>query len=208
MLPHRNFIIVISSPSGTGKSSIIDEIRKRDNGLSFSVSATTRKPRASEVDGKNYYFLTEEEFSRKVGADEFLEHADVFGNQYGTLKNEITRRFDESLDVIMDVDWQGNRQISSKMDRSELLRIFLLPPTMKELERRIRKRNLDNDAVVNRRLGEARNEIVHFSEYDYVVVNNDFEKSVSDVSALITAKRIGNVLKDELNSFIRNLCDQ
>ncbi|MDR1494491.1 MAG: guanylate kinase [Rickettsiales bacterium] len=205
MLSYKNFIIIISSPSGVGKTSIIDEIRRRDNNIKFSVSATTRSPRANEVNGKNYYFLDSGAFLKKIDNDEFVEHASVFGNHYGTLKSEITKRFNEGYDVIMDVDWQGNRQISSKIDRNELLRIFLLPPDMETMKNRIRKRNLDDKVVIDRRIAEAKSEIEHFDEYDYVVINDDFEKSVSEVSALISAKRIGNVSNDELRRFVNGL---
>ncbi|MDR1426124.1 MAG: guanylate kinase [Rickettsiales bacterium] len=205
MLPYKNFIIIISSPSGAGKSSIIDEIKKRDEKLSFSISATTRSPRANEVDGENYHFLTGEEFSKKVKNNEFLEYVDVFGNSYGTLRSEITTKFEKGLDVIMDIDWQGNRQISSKMDRSELLRIFILPPSLEELSYRIRKRNLDNEATIERRISGARNEIAHFGEYDHVVINDILDVSVSEVSALIMAKRIENTKKSELDGFVEKL---
>jgi guanylate kinase len=205
VLSYKNFIIIISSPSGVGKTSIIDEIRRRDNNIKFSVSATTRSPRANEVNGKNYYFLDSGAFLKKIDNDEFVEHASVFGNHYGTLKSEITKRFNEGYDVIMDVDWQGNRQISSKIDRNELLRIFLLPPDMETMKNRIRKRNLDDKVVIDRRIAEAKSEIEHFDEYDYVVINDDFEKSVSEVSALISAKRIGNVSNDELRRFVNGL---
>jgi guanylate kinase len=207
VLPYRNFIIIVSSPSGVGKTSIIDEIRKRDGKIDFSVSATTRKPRANEVNGKNYHFLDSGTFLRRVENDEFIEHAVVFGNYYGTLRNEVTKRFEEGHDVIMDVDWQGNRQIAAKLDSSELLKIFLLPPDMKTMEGRIRKRNLDDKATIDRRIAEARNEIAHIEEYDYVVINDDFEKSVGEVSALITAKRIGNVFQEELRRFVASLQD-
>jgi guanylate kinase len=207
MFLYKNFIVLISSPSGAGKTSIIDELRKRDERLKFSVSATTRKPRENEIEGKHYYFLDPETFNRKVENNEFLEDALVFGNHYGTPMSEIKSKFENNFDVIMDVDWQGAQKISKKMAPSELLKIFILPPSMDALEERLKKRNSDDPATVAKRINEARNEIEHFSEYNYILVNDNFEETVSRLEALIVTKRTENVLKKELSDFVHRLLE-
>jgi guanylate kinase len=205
MFHHKHFMTIISSASGVGKSVIIGEVKKADGNLKFSVSATTRKPRSGEVDGEHYHFLSQDVFLDKVQKEEFLEYATVFGNYYGTLRQEIYSKFAEGFDVIMDIDWQGNRLISSQMNQEELLRIFILPPTMVALEERIRWRNEDEEAVIVRRLKEARNEISHYQEYDYVVVNDDLETSIKEVESLISAKRLGNTIESDVVDFVNKL---
>jgi guanylate kinase len=206
MFPYKNIIVILSSPSGTGKSSIISEVMKGDGNLRFSVSATTREPRANEADGEHYYFLNRETFTDKIHNNDFLEYATVFGNYYGTLMSEIENNFREKHDIIMDVDWQGARQITGRVKRSELIKIFILPPSMKELETRLLGRNADDKISVARRMEEAKNEIKHFNEYDYIIVNDSFDKTVRDVKSLILAKRIGNIIKSEIRSFAKGLC--
>ena len=140
MLKYKNFTIIISSPSGAGKSTIVKKIREWDKKIGFSISATTREARPGEVNGVNYHFFTVEEFKKKIYNDEFLEYAQVFDNFYGTLRSEIEAKFKEDCDVLMDIDWQGAEQISNKLDKNRLLKIFILPPSLKELENRLKSR--------------------------------------------------------------------
>ncbi|MDR2778292.1 MAG: guanylate kinase [Rickettsiales bacterium] len=206
MFSYKNIIVVISSPSGTGKTSIIREVIKRDDNLRFSISATTREPRANEVDGEHYHFIAREEFTDRIHSNDFLEYATVFGNYYGTPMNEIERNFKEKHDIIMDVDWQGARQITARVKKSELIKIFILPPSLEELRIRLKNRNTDSKISIARRMDEAKNEIKHSKEYDYVVVNDNFERVIDDVRSLILAKKIGNTIKSEVRNFIAKLC--
>ena len=206
MLPYEHFLIVLSSPSGTGKSTLAKMLLDKYNNIKLSTSATTRKPREGEIDGFHYYFLSQEEFDRRVANDEFLEYAGVYEKSYGTLKSQVEDKFAAGNDVLLDIDWQGNRLVSEKIkDKSKIIRIFLLPPSVEELSNRLNGRGTDSAEVIAKRMADAKNTITHFSEYDYVIINDNLDAAFEELCALIDAKRIENVKKDELNKFVDGL---
>lgn len=205
MLKYKNFTIIISSPSGAGKSTVVKKIREWDKKIGFSISATTREPRPGEVNGVNYHFFSLEEFKKRIYNEEFLEYAQVFDNFYGTLRTGIEAKFKEDCDVMMDIDWQGAQQISKKLDKNRLLKIFILPPSLKELENRLKSRAQDSLDVIKKRLAKAKDEINHCFSYDYVIVNDNLDKTVEEVKSIITTKRIANTIKEELTNFVKNI---
>jgi guanylate kinase len=205
IIHYLNFIIAISSPSGAGKSTITRRLLEWDSSIKLSVSATTRKPREGEVDGVDYYFLTKDEFEKEIKNNNFVEYAKVFDNYYGTLRREIESKFDNGKDVILDIDWQGVRLVSDQIDAKRLLKIFILPPSIKELENRLRARGKDNNDVIENRMKRARDEISHFNEYDFVVINDNLESAIEQIKSIIIAKRLENVKQDALEDFVNNL---
>ena len=205
MLKYKNFTIIISSPSGAGKSTVVKKIREWDKKIGFSISATTREPRPGEVNGVNYHFFSLEEFKKRIYNEEFLEYAQVFDNFYGTLRTGIEAKFKEDCDVMMDIDWQGAQQISKKLDKNRLLKIFILPLSLKELENRLKSRAQDSLDVIKKRLAKAKDEINHCFSYDYVIVNDNLDKTVEEVKSIITTKRIANTIKEELTNFVKNI---
>lgn len=205
MIEYINFIIILSSPSGAGKSTITKRLLEWDNNIQMSVSATTRKPREGEVNGVHYYFLSKEEFEKEVGEGGFVEHAKVFDNYYGTLKREVESKFADKHDIIFDIDWQGARQVSDVYEGKKLLKIFILPPSIVELENRLRSRGQDSDEVIKSRMERAKQEIEHFNEYDYVIVNDNVDKAFEEIKSLIIAKKLANVEQGALESFVNNL---
>lgn len=206
MLPYEHFLIVLSSPSGTGKSTLTTMLLEKYKNIKLSTSATTRKPREGEIDGFHYYFLTQEDFDKRVANDEFLEYAGVYGKSYGTLKKQIEDKFADGNDVLLDIDWQGNMQVSKKVkDSSKIIKIFLLPPSISELSRRLNDRGTDSQEVINKRMADAKNTISHYNEYDHVIINDDINKAFEELCSLIEAKRIENVKKDSLKNFVNAL---
>lgn len=206
MLPYEHFIIILSSPSGTGKSTLTQMLLDKYNNIKLSTSATTRQPREGEIDGFHYYFLTQDEFDKKVANNEFLEYAGVYGKSYGTLKSQVEDKFATGNDVLLDIDWQGNRLVSEQVkDKSKIIRIFLLPPSVKELENRLTSRGTDSAEVIAKRMADARNTISHYNEYDYVIINDSLELAFEELCGLIDAKRLANVKKDKLEEFVGQL---
>ncbi len=181
-------MLVLSSPSGAGKTTIARRLLEREKGLTMSVSATTRPPRPGETDGKDYRFVDEEAFERMVGAGEFLEHARVFGNRYGTPRQPVEAALAAGRDVLFDVDWQGTQQLSANAG-DDVVSVFILPPSTAELEKRLRERAQDSADVVRARMSRASSEMSHWAEYDYIVVNRDIDDSVARVEASLTAER-------------------
>lgn len=181
----RGKLYVISGPSGAGKGTVCHELLKDINN-EFSVSMTTRQPREGEVEGKHYYFVTKEEFVANIEQDGFLEHAEVFGNMYGTPRSEVLRRLEKGRNVILDIDVQGGLQVKAAMP--EAVMIFILPPDLEVLESRLRGRGTESEEVVQRRLSQALNEIKLIGEYDYYVVNNDMEETFAKVKSILTAE--------------------
>ena len=204
MLEYENFLIIISAPSGTGKTTLINKILESEENIQLSVSATTRDKRNGEVDGIDYYFLTKEEFESKIKNDEFLEYADVFGNYYGTLMSQINEKFNNGKDVFLDIDYQGAEKISNKIEATKLLKIFLLPPSMNELKHRLISRGRDKIEDIEKRLEKAKLEMKHSINYDYVVINDNFEETVNIIRSIINSKRIKNTKGEKLDSFIEN----
>lgn len=184
-------VVIMSGPSGAGKSTVCQKMFARRSGIGFSVSCTTRQPRPGEIDGVHYYFLTMEEFKKRVTAGEFLEWAEVHGNCYGTLLSEVGPRVMAGEDVVLDIDVQGHDQIVERIRQqpwgAALLSVFLVPPSYAELERRLRGRGTDSEEAIIRRLGNAKGEMQHWRDYDYVVVNGDAEEASREFEAIIMA---------------------
>jgi guanylate kinase len=185
----RGVMLVLSSPSGAGKSTICRALLAEDSALRLSVSVTTRPPRAGEVDGRDYHFVSLERYREMVEGDELLEHARVFDNFYGTPRQQVEDELSAGRDVLFDIDWQGTQQLTDKVPQ-DLVRVFILPPSTEELERRLRTRAQDPDDVVQRRMAKAADEMSHWAEYDYIVVNTDLDVAIARVRSILTAERL------------------
>ncbi len=203
-LQRRGLMLVLSSPSGAGKTTISRLLLEREDDLTLSVSATTRKMRPGETDGKDYFFVTPEKFAEMVEGDELLEHATVFDNRYGTPRAPVEQALSNSRDVLFDIDWQGTQQVSAKAP-NDIVRVFILPPSLEELERRLYARAQDSEEVVKGRMAKAADEMSHWAEYDYIIVNESVEKSVADVQAILSAERLKRDRKPGLDGFVRGL---
>ena len=186
----KGLLIILSSPSGAGKSTLTQRIKSWDENCVFSISATTRKPRKGEQNGKDYYFISEDEFHKKVSNSEMLEHAEVFGNLYGSPISPVLSSIDSGNNVLFDVDWQGSQQIKNSRLGEFVLSIFILPPSIKELESRLKLRNQDSDEVILNRMAKSVEEISHWPEYDYVLVNDDIDKTEEKLKTIINAERL------------------
>ena len=202
-LKRRGLLFVLSSPSGAGKSTIARLLLGADDGIALSVSATTRPMRPGEVPGRDYHFVDDQEFDRLVEAGEFLEWAHVFGRRYGTLASEVRKSIENGCDVLLDIDWQGTQQL--KQVDPDIVRVFILPPSMAELERRLRARGTDSEEVIARRMERAAAEISHWAEYDYVLINNDAEKCRELVHNILKAERLKATRRVFLHDFVREL---
>jgi len=185
---YRPLICIISAPSGSGKSTLVNELLKLVPGLDFSISYTTRPSRGSEQNGKQYYFVSREVFEQMIRNDEFLEHANVFGNYYGTARRFLREAGEKGRDLLLDIDVQGAEQMKRKLP--EAVSIFVLPPDRKTLERRLRKRSEDAEEVIARRLVTATREIGNYDKYDYILINDDLEESIENLQAIVLAKRL------------------
>ena len=194
-------MLVISSPSGAGKSTIARELLAGDGELTMSVSATTRPPRPGEVDGKDYVFVGKEVFERMVAEERLLEHATVFGNRYGTPREPVEAALRQGRDILFDVDWQGTQQLKQNA-RADLVSVFILPPSHAELERRLHSRAQDSDEVVRHRMAKAAAEMSHWPEYDYIVVNRVIEEAVAGVRAILAAERLRRDRQLGLSDFV------
>ncbi len=181
-------LILVSAPSGAGKTSLVKAALERDDNLVVAVSHTTRTRRSNEKDGVNYHFVSDDEFNAMVAADGFLEHANVFDHQYGTSRAEVDKRLGEGCDVILEIDWQGADQIRAAAP--ETASIFIVPPSLEELRERLESRGEDSEASMSRRLSEAQLEISQAPKYDYIVVNDDFDQAVGDMQSLFRAIRL------------------
>lgn len=197
----RGLLFVISSPSGAGKSTLSNRLMGMHPELTLSVSATTRSPRTGEVDGTHYHFLSREDFEQRRAAGWFYEHAEVHGNLYGTPKDHVLEILDSGRDVLLDIDWQGAQQLLQQAD-TEVVSVFILPPSMPELEARLRKRAQDSEDVIERRLLGAAEEISHWLEYQYVLVNNDIEDTLSTLDAILRAERQKRFRQPWLTAFV------
>lgn len=195
----------MSSPSGAGKTSISKKILQKDNKISLSISCTTRPKRKGEVNKKDYIFLSEEDFQKKIKSGDFLEYASVFGNRYGTLRQTVSRFFNKKKDVLFDIDWQGYQQL--KQSGMEIVGIFILPPNKKELIRRLKNRGRDTTEEMKKRMSLAQDEISHFPEYDYVVVNNDLDSCVTKIQNIIIAERHKKSRQFNLTEFVNKFRD-
>ena len=177
---NRGLVLIISSPSGAGKTTICKKLIEEVNNLNLSVSVTTRLKRSDEVDGKDYFFRSDKEFDDMVTQEKFLEHAKVFDHSYGTLKSEIDTKIINGINVIVDIDWQGTRQIEQHIP-DDIVKIFILPPSIKELEKRLGARATESQDSFKKRMSEARKEISHYSEYDFIIINKDIQESVNKI---------------------------
>ena len=206
-LPRRGLMFVLSSPSGAGKTTLAARLLAADNLLTLSVSATTRAARPGEVHGRDYFFVSEEEFFAMRERREFLEWAYVFGNYYGTPKQAVIEILERGCDVLLDIDWQGAQQLHQHRDK-DVVSIFILPPSMTELESRLRKRAQDTDAVIQGRLEGAADEITHWAEYDYVLLNDDFDATAAKMDTILRAERLKRFRQTWLTEFVGQLLSQ
>jgi guanylate kinase len=200
----RGLLIVLSSPSGAGKSTISRMLLNTDNDVTMSVSATTRPKRPGEVDDVDYHFVDDAEFDRLIAAGDFVEWAPVFGYRYGTPKAPVKDALRGGRDILFDIDWQGTQQLHAAMGE-DLVRIFILPPSLAELERRLRERGTDSEEVIADRMQRAAGEISHWAEYDYVLINNDAEKCRELVHNILKAERLKATRRVFLHDFVREL---
>lgn len=204
-LPRRGLMFILSSPSGAGKTTIAKKLLAAEAGaVAMSVSVTTRPMRPGEVDGRDYHFTQEAEFRQRVEQDAFLEWAEVFGNLYGTPRAEVVQGLEAGQDFLFDVDWQGAQQLSQRAG-SDVVSVFLLPPSIAELEHRLRSRGTDSEEVIRGRMDRAKAEMSHWSEYDYVVVNDDVEACFAKVHTVLQAERLKRTRQTGLVDFARGL---
>ena len=200
----RGVVLVISSPSGAGKTTICKKILEEVNGINLSVSVTTRKKRKDEVEGVDYFFKNDEEFILMIKNDEFIENAKVFGNYYGTLKEEVLKKIKNGVDVLVDIDWQGTRQIQKHIPE-DIVKIFILPPSIKELECRLRNRASENEEDFLKRMLQARKEISHFDEYDFIIINENINEAVSSVKSILYSERQRKSRQLGITDFVNKL---
>lgn len=203
-LQRRGLMFILSSPSGAGKTTISRMLLDRDPAINLSVSATTRPMRPGEVDGVHYHFVDQAEFDRMVETDEFYEWATVFGHSYGTPKAQIRAGLKEGRDYLFDIDWQGTQQLYQK-DQQDVVRVFILPPSIDELRRRLTGRGTDSAEVIAARMERARAEISHWDGYDYVVINDDVEACYTQVCEILHAERMKRARQTGLIGFVRGL---
>jgi guanylate kinase len=203
-ISRRGLMLVLSSPSGAGKTSISRRLLELDDGIELSISVTTRKKRPGEVAGRDYHFIDRTEFDLMVNRQQLLEHAKVFDNYYGTPKAPVEAALAKGRDVLFDIEWQGTQQLKASA-RQDLVAVFILPPSTGELERRLKTRAQDSAAVVAKRMAKAADEMSHWPEYDYIVVNRDFEISVAQVQSILTAERLRQSRQIGLPDFVKRL---
>jgi guanylate kinase len=203
--PRRGLLIILSSPSGAGKSTLARRLRSWDPTIRFSVSATTRPPREGEVDGREYHFVGQERFRRMVARGQMLEHAEVFGNLYGSPRAPVEAAMADGADTLFDIDWQGGQQIRNSGLGKDVVSIFILPPSLDELERRLKARGQDSDGVIEGRMARSRDEISHWAEYDYVLVNREVEACGRQIETILTAERLRRDRQPWLSGFVRDL---
>ncbi|WCR15216.1 guanylate kinase [Paracoccus seriniphilus] len=207
-MDRTGLLIILSSPSGAGKSTLARRLMEWDPTLRFSISATTRPPRPGEEDGRDYYFTTPEKFRALVADDQMLEHAEVFGNLYGSPRGPVEVAMRDGRDTLFDVDWQGGQQIRASALGGHVVSIFVLPPSLPELERRLRSRGQDSDEVIAGRMQKSRSEISHWAEYDYVLVNDDLDETEARLRAILTAERLRRDRQGGLGAFVKQLMEE
>jgi guanylate kinase len=203
-IERRGLLLVLSSPSGAGKTTLARRLLQRDASITMSVSVTTRKMRPGEVEGVDYHFISRNRFEEMVKAGDLLEWAEVFGNGYGTPRVPVEAALAGGRDMLFDIDWQGTQQLAQAMEE-DLVRVFILPPSAEDLRRRLMTRALDSPAVVAKRMAEASSEISHWPEYDYVIVNEDLDASDGDIDAILAAERLKRKRRTGLTTFVRGL---
>lgn len=201
----RGLLIILSSPSGAGKSTLSRRLMKWDNSLSFSISSTTRSIRSGETNGKDYYFISENEFAAQVASDQMLEHAQVFGYSYGSPKAPVADAINSGKDVLFDIDWQGAQQISNSTLQEHVLSIFILPPSINELKSRLEKRGQDSSEIISKRMEKSWDEISHWAGYDYVLINDDLNETETRLKSIVTAERLRRSQQPNLMDHVRLL---
>ena len=204
-MTRRGLLIILSSPSGAGKTTLTRRLRDWDPTITFSVSATTRAPRPGEADGKDYHFLSEAAFKAQVAEGQMLEHAHVFGNFYGSPKAPVAQAIEAGRDVLFDVDWQGAQQISNSALGQHVLSVFFLPPSIKELHRRLVSRGQDDAATIAKRMLKSWDEISHWDSYNYVLVNDDLDATEARLKSIVTAERLRRSQQPGLTEHVRRL---
>jgi len=204
----RGLLLILSSPSGAGKATLAKMLMTWDPTLQFSVSATTRAPRPGEVDGHDYYFRTQAQFKAMIAAGEMLEHAEVFTNFYGSPKAPVEAAMAQGRDTLFDIDWQGGQQIRNSSLGRDVVSIFVLPPSIAELESRLRGRAQDSDAVIAGRMAKSQSEISHWAEYDYVLVNRELDRTFTDLRTILEAERLRRDRQPALSDFVRGLNEE
>ena len=203
-IARRGLMLVLSSPSGAGKTTLSRKLLAEERGLELSISVTTRAKRRGEVNGRHYHFIDAKKFENLARAGDLLEHAEVFGNRYGTPRKPVEKALKQGRDVLFDIDWQGTQQLRESA-RDDLVSVFLLPPSIPELERRLHTRAQDSDEVIRARMAKAAGEMSHWAEYDYVVVNRDLANAFNDVRAILAAERLKRERQTGLSIFVRGL---
>lgn len=203
-IQRRGLMMVLSSPSGAGKTTISRRILEEDSEINLSVSVTTRAPRKNEIEGRDYFFVDHTDFNLMVNREQLLEHAKVFGNYYGTPRLPVENTLASGKDVLFDIDWQGTQQLAEKA-RDDLVSIFILPPNWRELERRLFSRAADEPSEINRRMAKAADEMSHWAEYDYVIINRDLDESVAAVRAILQSERLKRSRQVGLSEFVKGL---
>lgn len=201
----RGLLLILSSPSGAGKSTLARRLMAWDSTIRFSVSATTRAPRLGEEDGREYYFRSRAAFETLVATGEMLEHAEVFGNFYGSPKGPVETAMHEGRDTLFDIDWQGGQQIRNSALGRDVVSIFILPPSIAELESRLRGRAQDSEEIIAGRMAKSRDEISHWAEYDYVIVNRDIDTAFNELTTILQAERLRRDRQPALSDFVRGL---
>jgi guanylate kinase len=204
VIARRGLMLVLSSPSGAGKTTLSRRLLERDDNVTLSVSVTTRKKRPSEMEGRDYYFIDRRRFDALVEKGELLEWAEIFDNYYGTPKKAVMDALSAGRDVLFDIDWQGTKQLS-KAASADIASVFVLPPSVSELERRLHTRAQDDYETIHRRMAKAADEMSHWNEYDYVVINRDLDQAFAEVTAILTAERLKRERQPGLSDFVRGL---
>jgi guanylate kinase len=203
-IARRGLMLVLSSPSGAGKTTLSRLLLRSDRNVELSISVTTRPKRRGEIDGRDYHFIDHARFNDMVARGELLEWAEVFGHRYGTPRAPVTKALQAGRDVLFDIDWQGTQQLQKKV-RRDLVSVFILPPTAKELERRLKRRAQDSKAVIGSRMAKAAGEMSHWPEYDYVIVNRDKREAFAELRAILAAERLERERQVGLSDFVRRL---
>lgn len=205
-MQRRGLMLVLSSPSGAGKTTLSRRLLQSDPAIAMSVSATTRKPRPNEIDGQDYHFIDDAEFERRAKANDFLEHAHVFGHRYGTPKKAVMDALESGKDVLFDIDWQGTQQLRQQA-ANDVVSVFVLPPSHDELERRLRARAQDAEDVVQKRMAKAADEISHWAEYDYIIINDDVTRAQTQLETILAAERLKRIRQIGISAFARTLAN-
>ena len=203
-IARRGLMLVLSSPSGAGKTTLSRKLLAEEDGLELSISVTTRVKRRGEVNGRHYHFIDAKKFEKLARAGDLLESAEVFGHRYGTPRKPVEKALKQGRDVLFDIDWQGTQQLRESAS-DDLVSVFLLPPSIPELERRLHSRAQDDDAVIRARMAKAAGEMSHWAEYDYVVVNRDLDRAFKDVRAILATERLKRERQTGLSAFVRGL---